>query len=84
MKITNQQGVTSSCQHSCIVLTYFQALCDASIIWAFVVCCVLTFAQHSKLATALMLPILIWISFALTLNYSLVQLNPINNTTVLG
>ena len=45
-------------------------------LWLFVLACVISFAQISLLAGALMVPYLLWVSIAGALNYSVLRRNP--------
>lgn len=56
------------------------ALADIALMWVLVAATIAAFWRHSRLAAALLLPYLAWISFAAALNLRLWQLNP----TVLG
>jgi len=52
------------------------ALADIAVLWLLVVGTMATFWRVSKPAAALLLPYLLWISFAAALNFSVWQLNP--------
>ena len=52
------------------------ALADIALMWVLVVATIAAFWRHSRLAAALLLPYLAWISFAAALNLRLWQLNP--------
>ena len=52
------------------------ALVDIALMWVLVVATIAAFWRHSRLAAALLLPYLAWISFAAALNLRLWQLNP--------
>lgn len=56
------------------------AFADIVLLWVLIVATLAAFWRHSKLAGALLIPYLLWVSFALILNYSVWQLNP----TLLG
>jgi tryptophan-rich sensory protein len=53
----------------------FLALADITVLWVLIVATLVTFWRVSPLAGALLLPYLLWVSFAAGLNYSLWQLN---------
>lgn len=44
-------------------------------LWCAIMSCVITFAKYSSKASNLLLPYLLWVSFASLLNYSVWQLN---------
>lgn len=52
------------------------ALADVLLLWAFIVATIVAFWRISALAGALLIPYLLWVSFAAVLNYSVWQLNP--------
>ncbi len=52
------------------------ALADIVLLWVFVVATLASFWRVRPLAGALLVPYLLWVSFAFVLNYSLWQLNP--------
>lgn len=52
------------------------ALANIIMLWCLIVATVIAFRQISVLAAALMVPYLLWVSFAAILNYALWQLNP--------
>jgi tryptophan-rich sensory protein len=52
------------------------ALADVLVLWIFIVATLVAFWRVSRLAGALLIPYLLWVSFAATLNFSLWQLNP--------
>ena len=43
--------------------------------WAFVFACILTFWEHTKVGSLLLLPYLLWLSYATALNTSILCLN---------
>jgi benzodiazapine receptor len=52
------------------------AFADIVVLWAFIVATLVSFWRVRPLAGALLIPYLLWVSFALVLNYSVWQLNP--------
>src|SRR5690606_32128295 len=52
------------------------ALADIALMWVLVVATIAAFWRHSRLAAALLLPYLAWISFAAMLNLRLWQTHP--------
>ena len=52
------------------------ALADIVLLWVLVVATLVSFRRVRPLAGALLVPYLLWVSFAFVLNYSLWQLNP--------
>ena len=52
------------------------AFSDIVALWLLIVATLIAFWRHSKPAAALLLPYLLWVSFALALNYSVWHLNP--------
>jgi len=52
------------------------ALADVLLLWILIVATLISFWRIRPLAGALLVPYLLWVSFALGLNYSLWQLNP--------
>jgi benzodiazapine receptor len=52
------------------------AFADIMLLWALIVATLLAFWRLRPLAGALLVPYLLWVSFAAALNYSLWQLNP--------
>ena len=52
------------------------AFADILLLWALIVATLIAFWRLSRLAGALLLPYLLWVSFASALNYSVWQLNP--------
>ena len=52
------------------------ALADIILLWVLVVATLLSFWRVRPLAGALLIPYLLWVSFAFVLNYSVWQLNP--------
>ncbi|MEY4642944.1 MAG: hypothetical protein RLZZ227_2938 [Pseudomonadota bacterium] len=52
------------------------ALLDIAVLWVLIASMILSFARFSRLAAALLVPYLLWVSFAAALNYSVWQLNP--------
>lgn len=53
------------------------AFADIAVLWVLIVATIATFRRHSLWAAALLLPYLLWVSFAAALNYSVWQLNPL-------
>ncbi|MEM8660732.1 MAG: TspO/MBR family protein [Pseudomonadota bacterium] len=53
------------------------AFIEVLILWLFILTTLVLFWRKSKLAGALFMPYLMWVSFAAALNYSLWQLNPL-------
>lgn len=51
------------------------ALVDIALLWAAILATILVFWRYHKLAGALLVPYLLWVSFAAVLNFSLWQLN---------
>ena len=54
----------------------FSAFIDIIVLWILIIATVIAFWRVRPLAGALLLPYLLWVSFAAGLNYSLWQLNP--------
>ncbi len=54
----------------------FFALLDIVLLWSLIVATLLAFRRVRPLAALLLVPYLLWVSFAFALNYSLWQLNP--------
>lgn len=52
------------------------AFADIVALWLALVATIVTFARHSRSAAWLLVPYLLWISFAAALNYAVWQLNP--------
>ncbi len=52
------------------------ALANIFILWIFIAATIVSFWRTNPLAGALLIPYLLWVSFAVALNYSLWQLNP--------
>jgi tryptophan-rich sensory protein len=52
------------------------SLADILLLWALIVATVIAFWRIKPLAGVLLLPYLVWVSFASALNYSIWQLNP--------
>lgn len=52
------------------------AFADILVLWVLVVATIVLFWRAHRLAAALLVPYLLWISFAAKLNYSVWQLNP--------
>ena len=52
------------------------AFADIVLLWVLIVATLLAFWRISRLAGALFIPYLLWVSFACVLNYSVWQLNP--------
>jgi tryptophan-rich sensory protein len=52
------------------------AFADIVVLWAFIVATLVSFWRVRPLAGALLIPYLLWVSFASVLNYSVWQLNP--------
>jgi tryptophan-rich sensory protein len=52
------------------------AFADIVVLWAFIVATLVFFWRVRPLAGVLLIPYLLWVSFALVLNYSVWQLNP--------
>ena len=51
------------------------ALVDVLVLWILIVATLVSFWRVSPLAGALLIPYLLWVSFASALNFSLLQLN---------
>lgn len=49
---------------------------DIMVLWVLIVATMITFWRISRLAAALLIPYLLWVSFASVLNYYMWQLNP--------
>ena len=54
----------------------FFALADVLVLWILIVATLVAFWRVRPLAGALLIPYLLWVSFASALNFSLWQLNP--------
>jgi tryptophan-rich sensory protein len=52
------------------------ALADILLLWVLIVATLISFWRTRMLAGALLVPYLLWVSFAAALNYSIWQLNP--------
>jgi len=52
------------------------ALAEIGLLWLAIAACILAFARHDRVAALLLVPYLLWVSFAAYLNLSLWQLNP--------
>ena len=52
------------------------ALADIAVLWVLIVATLVTFWRVRPLAGGLLIPYLLWVSFAFVLNYALWQLNP--------
>lgn len=52
------------------------AFADILLLWTLIVATLLTFWRIRPLAGALLVPYLLWVTFAVTLNYAVWQLNP--------
>ena len=52
------------------------AFADIVALWLALVATIVTFARHSRGAAWLLVPYLLWVSFAAALNYAVWQLNP--------
>lgn len=52
------------------------AFADIIILWGLILATLISFWRVRPLAGALLIPYLLWVSFALVLNFSLWQLNP--------
>lgn len=52
------------------------AFADIVLLWLFIVATLVTFWRIHRLAAAILVPYLLWVSFAATLNFSIWQLNP--------
>jgi benzodiazapine receptor len=52
------------------------AFADIIVLWILIVATLVSFWRVRPLAGALLIPYLLWVSFASVLNYSLWQLNP--------
>jgi len=52
------------------------ALADIAVLWVLIAATILSFWRISPLAGVLLVPYLLWVSFASALNYSVWQLNP--------
>lgn len=53
------------------------AFADIVLLWLLIASTLVAFWRQSRLAGALLIPYLLWVSFALALNYSVWQLNPV-------
>lgn len=51
------------------------ALIEAALLWLSVVLMIFSLARYSKFASALLVPYLAWVSFAIVLNWTVVELN---------
>jgi tryptophan-rich sensory protein len=52
------------------------AFADIVLLWVLIVATLIAFSRVKPLAGALLIPYLLWVSFASALNYSVWQLNP--------
>ena len=52
------------------------ALIEVAFLWLSVLALILGLRRYSKVTTWLLLPYLVWVSFAAALNFAIVQLNP--------
>jgi benzodiazapine receptor len=52
------------------------AFADIAFLWVLILACLVSFWRVRPLAGALLIPYLLWVSFASALNYSLWQINP--------
>lgn len=52
------------------------ALAEIGLLWLAIAACIVAFARHDRLAALMLVPYLLWVSFAAWLNFSLWQLNP--------
>ena len=52
------------------------ALVEIFVLWLAIIVTIISFNKISKLAALLLIPYLLWVSFAMILNYSIWQLNP--------
>ena len=52
------------------------ALVDIVLLWILIIATIVVFWRTRRLAGALLIPYLVWVSFATALNYSIWQLNP--------
>lgn len=53
------------------------ALAEIGLLWLAIAACIFTFAQHDRIAAWLLLPYLLWVSFASYLTFAIWQLNPV-------
>ncbi len=51
------------------------ALAEIALLWISIAACIVTFAKISKPAAALLIPYILWVSFASYLNYAIYRLN---------
>ena len=51
------------------------ALTEALLLWLSILIMILALARYSKIASALLVPYLAWVSFAIVLNWTVVELN---------
>jgi len=51
------------------------ALTEAVLLWLSILLMIFALARYSKIASALLVPYLLWVSFAIVLNWTVVQLN---------
>ena len=51
------------------------ALVDLCLMWVAILATIVVFAQHSRLAAVMLVPYLLWVSFAGVLNFSIWRLN---------
>lgn len=52
------------------------SLADVAVLWVLIVAAIVAFWRVKPLAAVLLIPYLLWVSFAAALNYSVWQLNP--------
>ena len=52
------------------------AVAEIALLWLAIAGCILLFARHDRIAAALLLPYLLWVSFAAWLTFAIWQLNP--------
>ena len=53
------------------------AVAEIGLLWLAIAACIFTFARHDRIAAWLLLPYLLWVSFAVYLTFAIWLLNPV-------